>query len=83
MAYGEWLVPKPSIAAQARLQHDIATVRNATSSDLEALRSLTVRLLQQNMHLNTLVRQAIYHCAEQEMQELLGSRPHVAAEPPS
>jgi hypothetical protein len=71
MAFGDWMVPKPSLAAQARLQHDIATVRKATPSDMARLVSLTERLLVENMQNRCLVRQATSHIARLEMEQFL------------
>jgi hypothetical protein len=73
MSFGEWMAPRPSLAAQARLQHDLAIVRNATAADLPQLKNLTLSLLQQNMQLNTLMRQAVCHVADMELREFLSS----------
>lgn len=75
MAFGEWMVPKPSLAAEAQLRHSVATVRKTHPSDLASLIRLTERLLEQNMHYNTLLRQATFHIAEMEMKEALADGP--------
>jgi hypothetical protein len=71
MTWGEWLVPRPSLAAEARLQHDIATVRKTRPSDVASLIGLTERLLQQNMLYATLLRQATHHIALIETEQAL------------
>jgi hypothetical protein len=73
MSWGEWLVPRPSLAAEARLRHDIATVRKAQPSDVASLIGLTERLLQQNMLQATLLRQATHHIALIETEQALRS----------
>jgi hypothetical protein len=71
MAFGEWMVPKPSLAAEAQLRHDIAMIRKVHPRDMARLVSLTESLLTQNMHYRTLVRQATCHIANIELQEIL------------
>lgn len=71
MAFSDWLVPKPSLAAEANLRHAIHAVRNEGPQNVSRLIDLTETLLAQNMHYKTLLRQAIGHVAELEMQALL------------
>ena len=71
MTWGKWMVPEPSLAAEARLRHDIATVRKAGPDDVASLVRLTERLLQQNMLYSTLLRQATHHIAMIETEQAL------------
>lgn len=71
MAYADWFVPRPSLAAQANLQHAINAVRNEGPTDVSKLIDLTESLLRQNMLYRTLVSQALARVLELETQEAL------------
>lgn len=73
MALASWLVPKPSLAAQARLRSDIHTIRKEGPADIPKLLDLTEQLLTQNMHYSTLLRQAIHHISCLEIEQLLAA----------
>lgn len=59
----DWMVPRPSIAAEAALRHAIHAVRNEGPADVAKLVSLTENLLQQNHLYRTLLKQATPHIA--------------------
>lgn len=68
----DWLVPQPSLAALAQLQHNLATVRKCT--DMAGLMSLTESLLRQNMLYGTLIKQATHRIAQLERDEFLAGK---------
>lgn len=70
MAFSDWLVPKPSLAAEAQLRQAIHAVRNEGPHNVAGLIDLTETLLAQNMHYKTLLRQAIGHVAELELKAI-------------
>lgn len=72
MSSHDWLIPNPSLAALAQLQHNLATVRKCT--DVMRLMSLTESLLQQNMLYGTLLKQATHRIAELEREQFLAGK---------
>ena len=70
MPLADWLIAKPSLAAQAQLQHSLLAVRANGRREIDATLDLVGRLLQQNMHYHTLLTQAIAHIAELELAAL-------------
>jgi hypothetical protein len=71
MPLADWLIPKPSLAAQAQLQHSICVLRAEGKAHIDATLNLTESLLRQNMHYHTLLNQAIHHISELELQQIL------------
>ena len=71
MPLADWMIPKPSLAAQAQLQHRICALRSDGKKNIDATLNLTESLLRQNMHYHTLLNQAIRHIAELELQQIL------------
>jgi hypothetical protein len=76
MALSEWLIPKPSLSAQAQLRHNLDTLRKHGSSDPHATTELACSLMHQLMLKDTLLRQAIHHVAALEMEDLLTKSPN-------
>lgn len=74
MALAEWLIPKPSLSAQAQLRHNLDTLRKHGSSDPHATTELACSLMHQLMLKDTLLRQAIHHISSLELQDLLSER---------
>ena len=75
MALSEWLIPKPSLSAQAQLRHNLDTLRKHGTSDPHATTELACSLMHQLMLKDTLLRQAIHHISALELGELLNERP--------
>lgn len=73
MALADWMIPKPSLAAQAQLQHSLQVLRRDGRAQIDSTIELTAQLLQQNMHYRTLLKQAVGHIAELELREFLQS----------
>lgn len=76
MALAEWLIPKPSLSAQAQLRHNLDTLRKHGSSDPHATTELACSLMHQLMLKDTLLRQAIHHVAALEMEDFLSKSPN-------
>ena len=76
MALSEWLIPKPSLSAQAQLRHNLDTLRKHGSSDPHATTELACSLMHQLMLKDTLLRQAIHHISALELDPYLTKRPH-------
>lgn len=70
----DWMVPKPSIAAEANLRHAIHAVRNEGPHNVPGLIDLTESLLQQNLLYRTLLKQATHHIASLELGSNSGLR---------
>jgi hypothetical protein len=75
MALSEWLIPKPSLSAQAQLRHSVDTLRKHGPSEAHATTELACSLMHQLMLKDTLLRQAIHHISALELGELLAQRP--------
>lgn len=71
MPLADWMIPKPSLAAQAQLQHSVCAIRAEGRQNIDATLKLTEALLRQNMHYHTLLNQAIRHISELELQQFL------------
>jgi hypothetical protein len=71
MALAEWLIPKPSLSAQAHYQHTCATLRAEGPSNTPQVIDLACSLAHQNMLQQAIIRQAIYHISELELTSLL------------
>lgn len=76
MALSEWLIPKPSLSAQAQLRHNLDTLRKHGTSDPHATTELACSLMHQLMLKDTLLRQAIHHVAALEMEDFLAKSPN-------
>ena len=76
MALSEWLIPKPSLSAQAQLRHSVDTLRKHGPVEAHATTELACSLMHQLMLKDTLLRQAIHHISALELGELLNERPH-------
>jgi hypothetical protein len=75
MALSEWLIPKPSLSAEAQLRHSVDTLRKHGPSEARATTELACSLMHQLMLKDTLLRQAIHHISALELGELLAQRP--------
>jgi hypothetical protein len=75
MALSEWLIPKPSLSAQAQLRHSVDTLRKHGPTEAHATTELACSLMHQLMLKDTLLRQAIHHISALELGELLAQRP--------
>jgi hypothetical protein len=75
MALSEWLIPKPSLSAEAQLRHSVDTLRKHGPSEAHATTELACSLMHQLMLKDTLLRQAIHHISALELGELLAQRP--------
>jgi hypothetical protein len=75
MALSEWLIPKPSLSAQAQLRHSVDTLRKHGPSEAHATTELACSLMHQLMLKDTLLRQAIHHISALELGEVLAQRP--------
>jgi hypothetical protein len=71
----EWLIPKPSLSAQAQLRHSVDTLRKHGPAEAHATTELACSLMHQLMLKDTLLRQAIHHISALELGELLTERP--------
>jgi hypothetical protein len=69
--WGDWLVPKLSLSAQAQLEASKRIALNEAKQSPDALAKLCVSLLEQNALLTAITRQATAHIAELEMKEVL------------
>ena len=76
MALSEWLIPKPSLSAQAQLRHSVDTLRKHGPAEAHATTELACSLMHQLMLKDTLLRQAIHHISTLELGELLAQRPN-------
>jgi len=75
MALSEWLIPKPSLSAQAQLRHSVDTLRKHGPSEAHATTELACSLMHQLMLKDTLLRQAIHHISALELGDLLAQHP--------
>ena len=67
MAWGEWLVPKLSLSAEAQLRSNITAIEREGPQNVEQLVRLAVSLVQQNAYQAAIIRQAIGHVGEIEL----------------
>jgi hypothetical protein len=74
MPQAEWMIPRPSLAAQAQLQHSLQLLQATKPHEHDKLVSLAGDLLRLNMHYKTLLNQAIGHIIELEVAEVLRER---------
>jgi hypothetical protein len=75
MALAEWLIPKPSLAAQAQYRHTCDILRNEGRDNVDRVIDLACSLAQQNMLQQTIIRQATQHIGELELIALLMEPP--------
>ncbi len=66
MADSPWMIPKPSLAAQAQLQHSLHALRSEGPGNIDKVIDLTADLLRQNMEYKTLLNQALGHIIQLE-----------------
>ena len=71
MTLAEWLIPRPSLSAQAHYRHTCATLRAEGPSNIPQTIELACSLAQQNMMQQAIIRQAIYRISELELTSLL------------
>lgn len=71
-----WLVPKLSLSAEAQLEHNIRVLREEGANDIEGTVRIACALIQQNAIQQAIIRQAIGHIGQLEMEALLGNQPH-------
>ena len=67
MAWGEWLVPKLSLSAEAQLRSHISAIEREGPQNVEQLVRIAVSLVQQNAYQAAIIRQAIGHVGEIEL----------------
>lgn len=73
MAWGEWLVPKLSLSAEAQLRSNIAAIEREGPEQVGQLVKIACALTQQNAIQAAIIRQAIGHVSELELRVELGS----------
>lgn len=71
MAWGEWLVPKLSLSAEAQLRSHISAIEREGPENVKKLVSITISLLQQNAYQAAIIRQAIGHVGKIELEQQL------------
>lgn len=71
MPLADWLIAKPSLAAEAQLQHSVCVLRANGATEIEATVRLAEDLMRQNMHYKTLLNQAIAHISTLELAAFL------------
>lgn len=71
MPLADWMIPQPSLAAQAQLQHSVCVLRANGRNEIDATIQLAEDLMKQNMHYKTLLCQAIGRISELELQAFL------------
>jgi hypothetical protein len=75
MTLAEWLIPKPSLAAQAQYRHTCDILRSEGRDNVDRVIDLACSLAQQNMLQQTIIRQATQHIGELELIALLMEAP--------
>ena len=68
----DWMVPKLSLSAEAQLEHNVRLMREEGPSDIEGTIRIACSLIQQNAMQQAIIRQAVGHIAQLEMEQLLG-----------
>lgn len=79
MSPADWMIPRPSLAAQAQLQYSLHVLQSLEPREYPKLVAFAGDLLRKNMHYTTLLNQAIGHITELEAAEAL--REHTPAQP--
>lgn len=79
MPQAEWMIPRPSLAAQAQLQHSLQVLQATEPNEHAKVVSLAGDLMRLNMHYKTLLNQAIGHITELEVAAILHE--HTPAQP--
>jgi hypothetical protein len=69
--WGDWMVPKLSLSAQAQLEASKRIALNEAKQSPDAIAKLCVSLLEHNALLSAITRQATAHIAELEMKKVL------------
>lgn len=73
MTWGEWLVPKLSLSAEVQLRSNLAAIEQEGPDKVEQLVRIACALTQQNALQAAIIRQAIGHIAQLEMNDMLES----------
>lgn len=72
MAWGEWLVPRLSLSAEAQLRSNVAALEREGRDNVDQLVRIACALAQQNALQAAIIRQAIGHISHLEMEIELG-----------
>ena len=67
MAWGDWLVPKLSVSAEAQMHHTVNVLKNEGPENVDQLVRIACSLAQQNVMQQAIIRQAIGHISLLEM----------------
>lgn len=70
-----WLVPQLSLSAEAQLEHNMRVMREEGANDIEGTVRIACALIQQNAIQQAIIRQAIGHISQLEMEAFLGDQP--------
>lgn len=70
-----WLVPQLSLSAEAQLEHNLRVMREEGTKDIEGTVRIACALIQQNALQQAIIRQAIGHISQLEMEALLCDKP--------
>jgi len=73
VSWGEWLVPKLSLSAEAQLRSNLVAIEREGPEKVDQLVRIACALTQQNALQAAIIRQAIGHVSELELQVELGS----------
>lgn len=74
MAWGEWLVPRLTLSAEAQLRSNVAALEQEGPDNVDQLVRIACSLAHQNALQAAIIRQATGHIAVLEMAMELGSR---------
>jgi hypothetical protein len=74
MAQADWMIPRPSLAAQAQLEYSLRVLQTEGPNERDKVLSLAADLMRQNMHYKTLLNQAIAHITQLEVEAALRDR---------
>jgi hypothetical protein len=73
MTWGEWLVPKLSLAAEAHMRSCICAIERDGPENIDQLVRIASSLIQQNAYQAAIIRQAIGHISEIEIEQELSN----------
>lgn len=74
MAQADWMIPRPSLAAQAQLEYSLRVLQAEGPAECDKVLSIAADLMRQNMHYKTLLNQAIAHITQLEALAALHDR---------
>lgn len=74
MSWGEWLVPRLTLSAEAQLRSNVAALEREGPENVDQLVRVACSLAHQNALQAAIIRQATGHIALLEMAIELGSR---------